>query len=121
MFDIVRKHTKILMVVLFLLVIPSFMLLGIEGYSQFNEGASKVARVNGKPITQTEWDNAHRMEIDRLRATNPALDLGLLDSPRMKYATLERLLRDHVLAAAAADAHLMALSLIHISEPTRPY
>ena len=26
----------------------------------------------------------------------------------MKYATLERLLRDHVLAAAAADAHLMA-------------
>ncbi len=108
MFDIVRKHTKILMVVLFLLVIPSFMLFGIEGYSQFNEGASKVARVNGKNITQTEWDNAHRMEIDRLRATNPTLDLGLLDSPGMKYATLERLLRDHVLAAAAADAHLMA-------------
>ncbi|MFT3779898.1 MAG: SurA N-terminal domain-containing protein [Ottowia sp.] len=106
MFDFVRRHTKIIMGVLFLLVIPSFVLFGIEGYTRFNEGASKVAVVDGKSITQTEWDNAHRQDIDRMRAANPTADLSLLDSPAVKYATLERLVRERVLAAAAAHEHL---------------
>ena len=108
MFEFIRRHTKLIMVVLFLLIIPSFVLFGIEGYTRFNDGAGKVAVVNGKPITQAEWDHAHRLESDRLRAGNPTLDVALLDSPSLKRATLERLVRDRVLAAAAADEHLMA-------------
>lgn len=96
------------MVVLFLLVIPSFVLFGLEGYTSMNDRVSKVARVDGKSITQTEWDAAHRQEIDRLRASNPNLDLRMLDTPAMKYATLERLVRDRVLAAAATNEHLVA-------------
>ncbi|MGB3070391.1 MAG: SurA N-terminal domain-containing protein [Ottowia sp.] len=108
MFNFVRNHTRIIMVVLFLLVIPSFVLFGIDGYSRMNEGTGKVARVDGKNITQTEWDNAHRQEIDRLRAANPNIDLRMLDTPAMKYSTLERLVRDRVLAAAATNEHLVA-------------
>ncbi len=108
MFEFIRRHTKLIMGVLFLLVIPSFVLFGVGDYARFNEGAAKVATVNGKPITQMEWDNAHRIEADRLRASNPALDGSLLDSPALKYATLERLVRDRVLAAAASDGHLIA-------------
>lgn len=108
MFDFVRQHTKLIMGVLFLLIIPSFVLFGIEGYTRFNDGATQVATVNGTPITQTEWDNAHRLEIDRLRQGNPSLDLSLLDSPALKYATLERVVHDRVLAAAAAEEHLIA-------------
>lgn len=106
MFDIVRKHTKLLMGVLFLLIIPSFVLFGIDGYTRMSDATQKVASVNGKAITQTEWDNAHRVEVDRLRASNPTIDLNLLDSPQIKYATLEQLVRERVLAAAAADEHL---------------
>lgn len=106
MFDVVRKHTKLMMGVLFVLIIPSFVLFGIEGYTHFNDAATKVATVDGRAITQMEWDSAHRAEIDRLRAANPTLDLALLDTPAMRYATLERLVRDRVLAVAAADAHL---------------
>ena len=108
MFDFIRRHTKLIMGVLFLLIIPSFVLFGLEGYTRFNDGGTKVATVDGKPITQTEWDNAHRIEVDRLRATNPSLDLSLLDSPALKRASLERLVQERVLAAAAADEHLMA-------------
>ena len=108
MFEFIRRHTKLIMVVLFLLIIPSFVLFGIEGYTRFNDGASEVATVSGKPITQMEWDNAHRQEVDRLRATNPGLDLSLLDSPALKYATLERLLRERVLAVAVVEQHLTA-------------
>ncbi len=106
MFDTVRKHTKLLMVLLFLLVIPSFVLLGVDGYTRMSDATQKVATVNGKAITQTEWDNAHRAEVDRLRASNPTIDLNLLDSPQIKYASLEQLVRQRVLDAAAAQEHL---------------
>lgn len=108
MFDFIRRHTKLIMGVLFLLIIPSFVLFGVGDYTRFNEGASKVATVDGRAITQMEWDNAHRMETDRLRAANPTLDGSLLDSPALKYATLERLVREHVMATAATDQHLIA-------------
>jgi peptidyl-prolyl cis-trans isomerase D len=106
MFDFVRRHTKIIMLVMFLLVIPSFALFGIEGYSRFDGGVDKVAEVNGVKISQSEWDQAHRKDVDRLRGSNPSIDLSLLDTPEMKYAALERLVREKVLQAAAAGEHL---------------
>lgn len=108
MFEFVRTHTKIIMVVLFLLVIPSFVLMGIEGYTRSNSSADKVARVDGVGITQTDWDNAHRREVDRIRTADPKVDLKLLDTPEMKLATLDRMVQERVLAAAANHAHLVA-------------
>ncbi|MDO5087832.1 MAG: SurA N-terminal domain-containing protein [Comamonadaceae bacterium] len=107
MFDFVRHHTKLIMGLLFVLIIPSFVLFGIEGYTHFNEGASKVATVDGQSISQQEWDHAHRQEVERISAANPGIDVALLDTPEMKYATLERLVRERVLAAAAQKMHLV--------------
>lgn len=108
MFDYVRKHTKLMMGLLFLLIIPSFVLFGIDGYKRFHEKGAAVARVGGSDITQSEWDGAHKMEADRLRAVMPTLDAQLLDSPQARYATLERMVRDRVLVQAAEDARLVA-------------
>jgi len=66
-----------------------------------------VARVDGDNIKQTDWDNAHRMETDRIRAQSPTVDPKLLDSPSARYATLERLVRDRVLQVAAQKMHLV--------------
>ncbi|RCW73851.1 SurA N-terminal domain-containing protein [Pseudorhodoferax soli] len=107
MFDFVRQHTKIMMGLLFLLIIPSFVFFGLEGYTRMNEGGHVVARVAGSEIKQIEWDNAHRNEVQRMLAQTPTLDPRLLDSPEAKYATLERLVRDRVLAVAADEAHLV--------------
>ncbi len=101
MFDFVRKHTKIMMFVMFLLIIPSFVLFGIDGYNRMREKGEAVARVGGYDITQGEWDAAHKAEADRLRTSMPNLDAKLLDSPEARYATLERLVRERVLAQAA--------------------
>ena len=100
MFDFVRRHTRIMMGVLFLLVIPSFVLFGVDGYNQSNSQGATVARVGSHDISQSEWDSAHRLEADRLRASMPTLDVKLLDSPEARYATLERLVRDRVLLQA---------------------
>ena len=105
MFESIRKHSKWFMVVLFLLVIPSFVLVGIDS-SYFSGGSPVVARVDGADITRDEWDNAHRIESDRLRAQQPGLDAKLLDSPAARYATLERMVRDRVLQVAARKMHL---------------
>ncbi len=104
MFEAIRKHSKVVMGLLFLLVCPSFVLFGIQRRN--SEEAQTVATVDGQDITQVEWDNAHRSEVERLRASMPTLDAKLLDSPQARYATLERMVRDHVLAAAATKSGL---------------
>lgn len=101
MFDFIRKHTKVTMALLFLLIVPSFVLFGLDGYNRSNEQGVVVAKVDGKDITQAEWDRAHQSEVERLRASMPTLDAKLLDSPAARYATLERLVRERVVAAAA--------------------
>lgn len=105
MFDFVRKHTKIMMFVMFLLIIPSFVLFGLDGYQRSNEGGSPVAHVAGHKITQGELDTAHKAESERLRASMPNLDPKLLDSPDARYATLEKLIRERVLALAVEKSN----------------
>lgn len=106
MFDIFRKHTKIMMVLLFLLIIPSFVLFGIDRYNKMGHSEAVVAKVGSVEITQAQWDLAHKNEVDRLRASRPELDVKLFDSPEARFATLERLIRDRVMRVAAEDARL---------------
>lgn len=101
MFEFVRQHTKIMMGVMFLLIIPSFVLFGIDGYAKLRDKGEAMALVGGQAVTQGDWDFAHKSETDRLRAAMPNLDPKLLDSPEARYATLERLVRERVLAKAA--------------------
>jgi peptidyl-prolyl cis-trans isomerase D len=106
MFDFVRKHTRIMQFILFLLIFPSFVLFGLEGYNRFQEKGEAVAKVDGVEILQGEWDAAHKQEVERIRQQMPSLDSKLLDSPAARYATLERMVRDRVIAAAAQKAKL---------------
>ncbi|WP_296507528.1 SurA N-terminal domain-containing protein [Rhodoferax sp.] len=106
MFDFVRKHTKVLMFLMFLLIIPAFVLVGVDGYKSMAGQGETVATVGNVKITREEWDFAHKNESDRLRSSVPNLDPKLLDSPEARYATLERLVRDKVMAEAVESAHL---------------
>lgn len=103
MFDFVRKHTRILQLILVILILPSFVVFGIQGYSQFGEQADTVAKVGKQNISQAEWDNAHRNFVERVRAQQPAADIKAFDAPEFRKQSLEALVRQYVLAAAAAD------------------
>ena len=106
MFDFFRKHNKIFMVVLFLLVIPSFVLLGVDQYTKGNNKGETVASVDGVNVTRPEWDAQHRIESDRIRVQNPTVDPSVLDSESARYSTLENMVRERVLAAAAANSKM---------------
>jgi peptidyl-prolyl cis-trans isomerase D len=106
MFDFVRKHTRVMQFLLFILIVPSFVLFGVEGYNSMSDKGAVVATVDGQEITQSEWDAAHKAEVDRMRQQMPTLDAKLFDSPAAKFGALERLVRERVLAAAAEQARL---------------
>lgn len=106
MFDFVRKHTKLMMGLLFLLIIPAFVLVGVDGYQRINASGPVVAEIGSKTISQGDWDEAHKAQIEELRRSAPNVDPKMLDSAEAKYATLERMVRDQVIGQAAQDAHL---------------
>ena len=107
MFDFVRKHTKVMQFLLFLLIVPSFVLFGLQGYDRMQEKGETVAKVDGHEITQQEWDNAHRSQVERLRQQMPNIDAKLLDSPQARYSTLETMVRERVIASAVEKSNLM--------------
>jgi peptidyl-prolyl cis-trans isomerase D len=122
MFDFFRRHTRALQFVLVLLVFPSFIVFGIQGYTRFMGGQNAtVAKVAGQSITQAEWDLAMREQLDRAQRQMPGLDPKVFESPEMKRASLEALVREHVLLAAADKLHLTVpderLQRLFVSDP----
>jgi len=107
MFEFVRTHNRLLFFVLVLLIFPSFVFFGVEGYSRFNdESSATVARVDGRKITRAEWDAEHRRQIEQARARMPGLDAKFFDAPEVRRETLDQLVRERVLFAAAMRGHL---------------
>jgi peptidyl-prolyl cis-trans isomerase D len=101
MFDTIRNNSKILMGLLVVLIIPSFVLFGVDGYSNMSDRGAVVAKVGDLEITQQEWDAMHQQEVDRIRASAPNLDAKLLGSAEARYASLERMVNDRLISVAA--------------------
>jgi peptidyl-prolyl cis-trans isomerase D len=100
MFEFVRRHNRIMQILLFLLIFPSFVMFGVDGYNRFRDKGDHVAEVNGVAITQDEWDLAHRKQVEQLRAQMPNVDAKMFDTPQAKYVTLERMVQERLIRAA---------------------
>jgi peptidyl-prolyl cis-trans isomerase D len=108
MFDFVRTHSRLMLGLMVLLIFPSFVFFGVQGYSSFTDGTNQtVAKVDGHAITRAEWDQAHQRNIERMRRQMPNVDARLLDTPQMKRETLDGLVRDRVLLTTAAKMNLV--------------
>lgn len=108
MFDFVRTHSRLMLGLMVLLIFPSFVFFGIQGYSRFtDEAAADAATVNGRGISRAEWDQAHRQQVERMRQQMPGVSAALFDTPELKRQTLDALIQERVLRAAADQLHLM--------------
>ena len=106
MFDFVRQHNRLFQFILLLLILPSFAFVGMQGYTSMMGGANAgVASVDGRKITQAEWDVALREQGERIRRQNPNVDAKLLDTPEVKQQALEGLVTERTLQAAATHQH----------------
>ncbi len=98
MFDFVRGNTRALQFVLLLFIVPAFVLTGVyQGYDAFVDSGQTVARVGDIKISQQELEQAHRREIERVRASQPTLDPRMIESLLSKQRTLDSLVRERVL------------------------
>lgn len=108
MFDFVRQHSKLMLGLIVLLIIPSFVFFGIDGYQRMTDGANAtVAEVAGQKITQADWDLAQRRAVETMRQRMPGADAALFDTPEFRRQALDQLVRERLLISAAYDQHLV--------------
>jgi len=106
MFEFVRRNTRLFQFLLLILILPSFALVGMQGYTSMMSGANAtVASVDGQKITQADWDQTLSEQTTRIRNQNPNVDPKLLDTPEVKKEALDLLVRQRVIQAAATQAH----------------
>jgi len=122
MFDFVRNHSRLILGLVLILILPSFVVFGIQGYSGMTEGANAVvAKVDGQKITQSEWDESHQQQAQRVRQQRPEIDPKLLDAPEARAQTLDALVRERVLAVASNKLHIAVsndrLQRLFVSDP----
>ena len=123
MFDFVRNHSRLAQGLLVLLIFPSFVFFGIQGYSRFTDPNNvTVAKVDGQGISRAEWEQAVARRLDAMRQQMPNADPRLFDTPQFRHDTLEQMLRERVLLAAADDLKLYPegarLNRLAASDPT---
>lgn len=106
MFEFVRKHTKIIQFVLLLLIFPSFVFFGVQGFSDLSKDDGGLAEVDGHPITRPEFENAMRLQQDRVRAQRPNVDAAMLETPEFRQQVFEGLMQERVLAASVDKLRL---------------
>jgi len=107
MFEFIRNHKRWMYGLLLLLVIPSFVLLGVEGYQDRGDAAGGVATVAGQKVTQQEWEEAQRRQIDQARQMMGAqFDQKMFESAEAKQAVLNNLVAERAISAEIARANM---------------
>ncbi len=99
MLEYIRSHPKVVQTLLVLFIIPPFLLVGIDGLRSFGGDGPAVAKIGDHKVTQQEWENSQRVQMDNFRARMGArFDPKMFESPEMKQNLLNALIDDKVIA-----------------------
>jgi peptidyl-prolyl cis-trans isomerase D len=107
MFEFIRTHKRLMQIFLMLLIVPSFVLVGVSSYQSKGSDANTVADVGGQKITQQEWEAAQRQQMDRYRQMFGAqFDQKMFETPEAKQAILDNLIAEKALNAEITRSHM---------------
>jgi peptidyl-prolyl cis-trans isomerase D len=107
MFEFIRTHQRLMQILLAIIIVPSFAFVGIGSYKSFGDDANTIAKIDGKPLTQLEFDNAVRTQLDSYRQRMGAqFDQKLFDTPEFKQNILDQLIAERAVAAEVVRSHL---------------
>lgn len=106
MFEFVRTHQRLMQFILLLFIVPSFALVGISSYVG-SGNVDAIAKVGGETISQQEFDNALREQMNRMRERLGAqFDEAIFNTPEAKEAVLTNLITQRVLRVEAKKENL---------------
>ncbi len=106
MFEFIRTHQRLMQLILLILVVPSFALIGVSGYSTYVSGDHAIAEVGKASVTQQEFDEARRNQLQQMQASSQGrFDPALLDNPQARRALLDQLIDRRVQILVATKDH----------------
>lgn len=107
MFDAVRNNKKIVQGFLVLIMLP-FAFFGIDSYVNNAGGGDAVALIDGNKISQQEFSNVMREQLDRLRGQlGSQFDPKMLETPEIRKTILDDLINRRLLLIESAKRHLV--------------
>ncbi len=106
MFDFIRNNRRFLQFVMLVMILPSFVFFGIQGYNRMGDG-DNLASVGQQHISQAEFDNSMRGQLERYKQMLGAnFDAKLFDTPAAREGVLNSLISQKVVGAEAQRSHL---------------
>jgi len=107
MLDFVRNNRRLMLLLLLVLVFPSFVFFGVESYSRFMDSSHDAAKVDGRTITVQEVDNVMRDQTERMRQMlGSNYDPRMFESAAARQSVLDQLILQRVVADATAKKNL---------------
>ncbi len=107
MFEYIRTHKRIMQGVLLVIIFPSFALFGVDSFMRSRDASSSVATVAGQAISQQEFDQAVRSQLDRLKqAYGPEFDAQMLNTQEARQGILDDLISRKAMSAEAVKNKL---------------
>src|SRR5450759_3900381 len=97
MFDLVHKHKNLIQIVLAVIFLP-FAFFGMDSYFGAGDRGANIATVGGQRITEQEFAPALQERQNSLRRmVGDRVDSALLDSPELRFAVLDGIIRQRLL------------------------
>ena len=107
MFEVIRKHPRMLNFLLLLFIFPAFAFFGLSGYDRFFAGDTDVAVVAEQPISAQEFENARQIQLNNMRRVlGDQVDPEMFDTPQARLQILEGLIDQRVIAVTAQENRL---------------
>lgn len=104
MFDFIRHHQRLMQLVLLLLILPSFVFFGVQGYTSLMSSEPELVSVDGQAITLGEFDRARRAQLEQYRnALGAQFDAAAFDTPALREQLLNSLIDQRTVAIAATQ------------------
>lgn len=89
------------------LLAASFLVVGGMATNENTDSTIEVANVNGRKITQPEWEEAQRRQVDQYRAMLGAqFDQKRFDTPEFKREVLDTMIAQRAVEAEIDRSHL---------------
>ncbi|MFA5489760.1 MAG: SurA N-terminal domain-containing protein [Candidimonas sp.] len=104
MFDFIRTHQRLMQLILLVLILPSFVLIGVSGYSTYVSGDHDLVKVGDSNITLQEFDQARRRQLEQAQGMAQGdFDPSALENPFVRSALLESLIDRRVQIDVATE------------------
>ncbi|NYT36620.1 peptidylprolyl isomerase [Allopusillimonas soli] len=106
MFDFIRTHQRLMQFLLLILILPSFALIGISGYTNYVSGDHDLVKVGSGAVTQQMFDQARSNQLRQLQSSSQGgFDPAVLDNPQARAELLDSLINRQALIDTARAEH----------------